>query len=367
MRRNEPKESDGSPFEADLADRVVGWYRDTRRDLPWRSAPSAYHVWLSEVMLQQTRVETVVPYYHRFLDRFPTLEALAEADEDSVLALWSGLGYYRRARALLAGARVIARDHDAVFPDDKDAALAIPGVGPYTAAAVLSIAYGQPLPVLDGNVERVVTRVRRIGSNPRQAAVKRRLHEILASWLPPADAGDFNQAMMELGATICTPTSPDCARCPIAVRCAARERNDATSYPRLPKRRPTVAVDLAVGILRQDGRYLLERHRDATFLEGLWLFPTREVSTPPDSGDSGPPLAASLSRRLGAAVVESRELAPVQHAITYRRITLHPRILTAPRISLRGRRGLRWARLEDFGNTVAVSSICLKLAARLDD
>ncbi|MBN1442113.1 MAG: A/G-specific adenine glycosylase, partial [Planctomycetes bacterium] len=203
-----------------LASRLLQWYGRRRRDLPWRRRADPYAVWLSEVMLQQTRVETVVEYYGRFLERFPTIDDLAAASEEQVLALWSGLGYYRRARSLLAGARQVVERHGGRFPRALADALSIPGVGPYTAAAILSIAYGEPHPVVDGNVERVITRLCRIPGNPRQAPAARRIREIAASWLPAGRSGDFNQAMMELGATVCTARAPRCDVCPVASWCA---------------------------------------------------------------------------------------------------------------------------------------------------
>ncbi|MCS5628225.1 MAG: A/G-specific adenine glycosylase, partial [Planctomycetes bacterium] len=204
-----------SPARMDISRPLLLWYEANRRELPWRSNPEPYRVWVSEIMLQQTRVETVIPYFERFLDRFPTPAALAEASEDEVLTLWSGLGYYRRARSLLEGAKAVVRDHEGVFPRSYEAALDIPGVGPYTAPAILSIAYGEPWPVLDGNVERVMTRILRLAENPRQVSTKKRLREIAGGWMPADKASSFNQAMMELGALICSPVSPDCPACPV--------------------------------------------------------------------------------------------------------------------------------------------------------
>lgn len=336
---------------------LLEWYEANHRDLPWRKNPEPYRVWISEIMLQQTRVETVIPYFERFLDRFPTLSDLAAASEDEVLTLWSGLGYYRRARSLLAGAKTVIEHHDGVFPRNYEAALEIPGVGPYTAAAILSVAYGEPWPVLDGNVERVLTRILRLADNPRKAATKKYLKEIAGGWMPRGKASSFNQAMMELGALICVPVSPNCAACPVHDACAAAEHGDPENFPKLPRRRKTVAVELEAGIIRRGKRYLLERSADLDYLEGLWGFPLAR----PDSGG----IAFRLRKKLATSIEEGAELKAIRHSITFRRLTLRPRILEAGSFSTRGKPSFRWGRAEELGNVLPVSSLCLKIADRL--
>ena len=350
-----------------VAKRVLDWYNKAHRELPWRHRPDPYRVWLAEIMLQQTRVETVIPYYHRFLERFPCLEDLAAAEENEVLALWSGLGYYRRARSLLEGAREVVSRFDGRFPGDLDQALGLPGIGPYTAAAILSIAYGLPHAVVDGNVERVVTRFLRIEGNPRTARISRKVRESVSGWLDRKTPGDFNQALMELGATVCTPLSPRCPLCPLRERCLARRHGDPERFPELPRPRRTEALNLELGLVNQRGRYLVERPVEFGFLEGLWVFPlarangnTRDERSPDTRG-----IASALSRKLEVAVSETGKLPEVLHSITYRRITLRPRLLEAQAIDLRGRRNFRWARLSELGESVPVSSICLKVASRL--
>lgn len=344
-----------------LVTSLLDWYVDRRRDLPWRRSPDPYRVWLSEVMLQQTRVETVIPYFERFLARFPRLADLAAANEDEVLTLWSGLGYYRRARSLREGARIVVERHGGEFPRDYSKALDIPGVGPYTAAAILSIAYGIPHPVVDGNVERVVTRMHRIADNPKKASTRRQIERVLREWIPTDRPSDFNQGMMELGATVCTPTSPKCDDCPVIDHCAGHRERDALSYPRMPARRKTVPVDLEVGVLRNGDRFLLERTSGMSFLEGLWLFPLVERAP------TGVDVAGSLSKKLGVAVRAGESLKTVRHSITYRRITIHPRVLNAEAVDLSGKSEFRWALLDDLGRDIPVSSICLKIAALIRD
>ena len=352
-----------------FATRLLDWYETRRRDLPWRRNRDPYRVWVSEVMLQQTRVDTVVPYFERFLERFPDIESLARADTDEVLAQWSGLGYYRRARSLQAGAQRVLEAHDGRFPRTLASALEIPGIGPYSAAAILSIAYGEPHAVLDGNVERVVTRLERIAENPRKAAVRRRIVALLDQRIDRARPGDFNQAMMELGATVCRAPSPDCEECPVAAWCGARAHGDTENYPALPPRRKSVPLELETGLLKQGDRYLLERVDKLPFLEGLWLFPIEPIgrtetqkraATAEDS-----PLAARLSASLGVRVTAGEQLAPLEHSITFRRLTIRPRVLDAPSLEVADNSTWQWARLDELGSRVAVSSICLKLARRL--
>ena len=346
-----------SPPRMDISQPLLTWYEANRRELPWRSNPEPYRVWVSEIMLQQTRVETVIPYFERFLDRFPTPAALAEASEDEVLTLWSGLGYYRRARSLLEGAKAVVRDHEGVFPRSYEAALDIPGVGPYTAAAILSIAYGEPWPVLDGNVERVMTRILRLAENPRQVSTKKRLKEIAGGWMPADKASSFNQAMMELGALICSPVSPDCPSCPVREVCAAAEQGDPENFPRLPPKRKTIAVELEAGIIRRGKRCLLERSESFDFLEGLWLFP---LSLPGDGG-----IAARLGQALETDIETGEELKAIKHSITFRRLTLRPLLLETGSFTIRGKPSFRWALPEELGSVLPVSSLCLKIADRI--
>src|SRR5512136_569268 len=200
---------------------LLGWYARRRRALPWRGVRDPYRIWVSEVMLQQTRIATATPYYHAFLGRFPTLAALARARPADVLEAWSGLGYYRRARSLHAAAREVVREHGGRVPDDPAAFERLPGVGRYTAGAVLSIAYGRPLPALDGNAARVLSRLEALPATMRDPAGARRLWALAAARVPADRPGDWNQALMELGATVCTPRAPRCAACPLRRHCRA--------------------------------------------------------------------------------------------------------------------------------------------------
>ncbi|MBI5514815.1 MAG: A/G-specific adenine glycosylase [Deltaproteobacteria bacterium] len=210
---------------------LLGWYREHRRDLPWRRSRDPYGVWVSEVMLQQTRVDTVVPYHRRFLERFPTVEALARAPEAEVLAVWSGLGYYRRARLLHQGARAVVERHAARVPDTFALLRALPGVGDYTAGAIGSIAYGLPVPVVDGNVERVLTRLHTLRGDPRASPGKSLLRALAARYAEHPAPGEVNQALMELGALVCAPSAPKCLLCPVKAHCGALAAGEPERYP----------------------------------------------------------------------------------------------------------------------------------------
>jgi A/G-specific adenine glycosylase len=241
---------------------LARWYAQRRRDLPWRRDRDPYRVWISEIMLQQTRVAAVIPYYERFLRRFPSVRRLARAREASVLAAWSGLGYYRRARMLHAAAREIVRLHRGAFPATFDGWLALPGIGPYTAAAITSIAFDVPAAVVDGNVERVLRRV------TGRALTRTESSAIAGELLDRARAGDHNQAMMELGATVCLPKTPQCAQCPVLKLCATQGAEPASVT--LARRRR----EIAYGYARRNGAvYLVQRSPDSALMAGMWELP----------------------------------------------------------------------------------------------
>lgn len=293
--------------------RLGRWYAANRRDLPWRRTRDPYRIWVSEVMLQQTRVEVVVPYYERFLARFPDVGTLAAADEAEVLALWSGLGYYGRARRLHAAARRIAEE-GGNFPGDPAALSRLPGIGAYTAAAVASMAFGEPVAVLDGNVERVAARLLALGGDPRRSAARRRLAAAAEALLDASDPGASNQAMMELGATLCTPRAPRCESCPLRPPCRARALGRPEGFPApRPRRRPE-RLERTAAVVRRDGRLLLVRRDDgSTLLAGTWELPWVEAG-----GDA----AAALARRYGGVWTLARRIGTVRHAVTYRDIRL---------------------------------------------
>jgi A/G-specific adenine glycosylase len=332
---------------------LLGWYDRQRRDLPWRRTHDPYRVWVSEVMLQQTTVKAVVPYYEAFLARFPTLPALAQEPEEEVLAAWSGLGYYHRARNLHRGAQHVAERHGGRFPKSLEAALAVPGVGLYTASAILSIAYGEALPVVDGNVRRVLARLLALrGPEYRKdGPYYNRAEELLDRGRP----GDWNQALMELGATVCTPRSPGCDACPLRSHCRALSLDLVGELPEGRARRAPVDVQVAAALVESEGRVLLVRRPEGRLLGRMWEVPQTSLES---RGLAD--LARELQERHGLRVVPGPLAVRARHAITFRRITLegYRARLEAPLPSDPER--FRWARPEEVAS-LPVSSSTRKL------
>jgi A/G-specific adenine glycosylase len=261
-----------------LRKRLGGWYSRENRCLPWRENRDSYRIWISEAMLQQTRVETVIGYFERFQKRLPSLADLAAASEEEVLSLWSGLGYYSRARKLREAAMVIMDEHGGQFPRTREQALKLPGVGPYTAGAVLSIAYDLPEALVDGNVQRVFARIFALREESGSGPLQKKLWSLAEQLVPQSGgAGDWNQALMELGATVCKPRDPDCASCPVESMCRARELDLVGELPvPKPRRKPT-EVRLEILVVEQKGTFLLEKRPSEGRMAGLWQFPTLEL------------------------------------------------------------------------------------------
>ncbi|MFZ0522665.1 MAG: A/G-specific adenine glycosylase [Candidatus Acidiferrales bacterium] len=307
--------------------RLLKWFRTHQRDLPWRSSRDPYRIWVAEVMLQQTRIAAVMPYYQRFLDRFPNFESLARAPQTEVLKLWSGLGYYSRARNLHAAAKEIVAHHNSKFPRDLDAALALPGIGTYTAAAVLSIAYDVPLAVLDGNVARVLARLHAIRGDVRAPKTWRTLTEIADHLLAKNSASDWNQSLMELGEVICTPQSPRCGTCPVARWCRAHAENLTAKIP-APRRKPApVHMKIAAAILLDPrGRTLLVKDpgaHDGVLFSRMWQFPAVEVTSEPKAALAAH-LRTTLNLPANASALELEALPTARHGVTFRNIALLP-------------------------------------------
>jgi A/G-specific adenine glycosylase len=303
-----------------LQRRLLRWFARHRRDMPWRRTQDPYAVWVCEVMLQQTQVATVRDYFARFMRRFPNVRSLARAPRDEVLKAWEGLGYYARARNLHNAAIAVVRQHAGRLPRSVEALRRLPGIGPYTAGAVASIAFGLDEPVLDGNVTRVLSRLFCVRGGPWQPRVRRRLWRLARRLIPPGRAGVFNQALMDLGATVCVPRRPRCEACPVEPLCLARARGEEGRLPRRRKRGRLPHHTIVAGVIRRRGRILIDRRPADGLLGGLWELPGGKV-------EAGETLAAALRREVreevGLSVRVGRPVATVKHAYTHFRITLH--------------------------------------------
>jgi len=313
---------------------LLAWFRHFQRDLPWRRTRDPYRVWLSEVMLQQTRVTAVVPYYERFLERFPNLHALAAAPEQEVLRLWSGLGYYRRARNLQKAAQQIVAEHGGEFPSRREEVLGLRGVGNYTAAAILSISFEQKHAVLDGNVARVMARLGAVRGDLRARRRWQKLQNSADAYLDTKSPGDWNQAMMELGATLCAPRSPQCLLCPVAQFCEGRKQGIADLLPEKRKKRATVDIRLAAAVFADErGQTLLlpppeQRNTEQlvdyvpTLASNLWHFPTVSVNGDPVVKLRGHLRKLQIQNQNGH--LPFVRVDKVRHTVTYRSITVEP-------------------------------------------
>lgn len=328
---------------------LLGFFDREQRELPWRENREPYPIWISEVMLQQTQVVTVLPYYRAFLAEFPDVGSLAAAEEGAVLARWSGLGYYRRARQLHAAAREIVAA--GAFPRDAAGWQLLPGIGPYTAAAIASQAFGEVVPVLDGNVERVLSRRLALEEDPKKKATRAVLLAAAAALLDPLRPGDANQAMMELGATVCRPRQPLCLLCPLADGC--RGKASPERYPAIAPARASERVELAMAVVRKGGRTLFfRRPKDAPFLADMWELPTVAA------GGSREELENELARTYcGRFRLEAEPSRRFRHGITYRRIAVD--VYAATWQEAPPQRELRWAD-EQERKSLALSSMFAK-------
>lgn len=306
---------------------LLRWFRLHPRPMPWRSTHDPYRIWLAEILLQQTRVRSALPYYRKFLERFPDMESLARAPFRDVLRAWSGLGYYARARNLHAAAGEILRRFDGRIPDTRTALLALPGIGPYTASALLSFIHGKREGVVDGNVARVLTRLFLVPGNPRSGPVLERLRGIADDLVPARRSRDFNLAMIDIGAAICRPRAPRCPECPLAAHCRARAEDLRERYPEIPPRRKTERVGRLVAVMHRADRLFLVRRPEKGLLGGMWEFPGYDSR----AGARGAGrLSRELTRRWKIPVRAAGEPAVAEHSITYRSIRVHAFRATIP-------------------------------------
>ena len=349
-----------STRDVEIRRALVAWFGRGHRDLPWRRTRDPYAVWVSEIMLQQTRVETVTPYFTRWMARFPTVRTLADAPLDDVLSHWAGLGYYARARNLHAAARDVVVAYGGAFPATAESLRELRGVGEYTAGAIASIAYGEAAPIVDGNVVRVLARVDALAGAADDRELKRRVWQ-RAGELVRADggarAGDFNQAMMELGATVCTPTSPGCSRCPLVTRCRARAADAVADYPAAKTKKAPRVVDAVALLVERDDKLLLVRRPPKGLWGGLWEPPWQPVARA-NSGAIDTAAAAHVAKAcIGLSLSNIQSLGTFDHVLTHRHMRFS--VFAARgrgRVKLDGYDAARWQprpRLDAVGGVAA--------------
>lgn len=303
---------DISQFREDL----ISWFRAEQRSLPWREDQDPYKVWVSEIMLQQTRVDTVIPYFRRFMEQFPTIEALADAEEDKVLKAWEGLGYYSRARNLQAAVREVKEKYNSIVPDTPKKIATLKGVGPYTAGAILSIAYGIPEPAVDGNVMRVLSRILLIREDIAKPSSRKIFEEAVRKLISHESPSDFNQALMELGALICTPTSPSCLLCPVREHCQAFHEGEQNELPIKAKKKKPKQVRLAAAVaVDEEGRVLIRKRPADGLLANLWELPSVEVHHP--IGNARDDLERFYKEAFQADITLGEPLGQIQHVFSH--------------------------------------------------
>jgi len=336
---------------------LLNWFRRRAKPLPWRGTRDPYAIWVSEVMLQQTQVATVIPYYLRFLRTFPSLERLARAPLERVLQMWSGLGYYRRARHLHRAAKIVQEEFNGRFPRNYDEARTLPGVGDYTARAVLSIAFNQPYAALDGNVARVIARVRGLRGHLSQLKFRRQVEHSLHALLSRRQPGNFNQALMELGQTICLPRAPRCPACPLRKSCLAFKLGKQESFPSPRPRRASETHFLAAAVIRRGDKVALVRGLDGGLLPDLWNFPAA-------FGRSRLKALLRLREKLESldrtSTIEAKPLADLRHGITHRAI----QVSVYPAEASGDNRALRWFRLSRLQRS-AISQLTRKVTRQI--
>jgi A/G-specific adenine glycosylase len=308
-----------------FVEQLLAWWETSYKDLPWRRSKDPYAIWVSEVMLQQTQIVTAIPYYDRWMSRFPTIKDLARASLEEVLRLWQGLGYYSRARNLHSAAKIVLEQYDGQVPEEVSDLMALPGIGRYTAGAIASIAFGRSEPVLDGNVIRVISRLIDLEEDVTSSKTRNKLWLLTSNLVPTEKPGDYNQALMELGQQICLSSTPKCNRCPVSGFCLAREKGTQYERPVRPPRKRIPHFDVVAGIIwrsevSRTGKFLIARRPLNGMLGGLWEFPGGKVEV---SENNETALQREVMEELGIDIQVDRHLCDVKHGYTHFRITLH--------------------------------------------
>ncbi|NWF65175.1 MAG: A/G-specific adenine glycosylase [Chloroflexi bacterium] len=324
-----------------LSAQLLAWYHTQKRILPWRNHPDPYAVWVSEIMLQQTRVDTVIPYFEKWMQLFPTVKALAAASEQDVLNAWEGLGYYSRARNLHKAAKIVAEKFNGELPSDLDDLRSLPGIGRYTVGAIASIAFGMDEATLDGNLRRVFSRLFDVDKFADSSAGEKILWELAAQNLPKGQAGDYNQALMDLGATICLPKNPRCLLCPLMSLCKAREAGTQELRPVLKPKKAVPSYVHAAAVIVERGRVLLSHRPAEGLLGGMWEFPNARIN-----GDPARALVKALKAATQIQVKKKEALPVVEHAYSHFKVTVHP--FACEIVSIPKDKSLKWVKLSEL-------------------
>jgi A/G-specific adenine glycosylase len=330
-----------------LRQALIEWYLAKHRDLPWRKTNNPYHIWVSEVMLQQTQVNTVLPYYQKFLQRFPDIKHLAGASLQEVLKVWEGLGYYARARNLHSAAAMVLERYGGAIPQSWQDVRKLPGVGDYIAGAVLSIAFDKPYPVVDGNVKRVLARLFTMDAAVNNSTTNKIYQTAAANILDNRQPGIFNQALMELGALVCKPQNPLCDTCPVQTQCKAYQSNRTAEFPRKLKKSPTPLYRIAVGVVFKNGRVLITRRKDHGLLGGLWEFPGGKIR---NGEKSEAACIREIKEEVNLTVGIDAHLCKIKHAYTHFKILMDVFCCsyTSGRVTLNGPVDFRWIELDEL-------------------
>lgn len=343
------KETSFQEYPGELARLLLDWYHRHARRLPWRDQPEPYRVWVSEIMLQQTRVETVRPYFERWMNLFPTIATLASASQQEVLQAWEGLGYYSRARNLHKAARLVMEQYGGQIPAERAELEKLPGIGRYTAGAIASIAFGKDEPALDGNIRRVLARLYNVAVPARSLEGERLLWDLAERSLPPGRAGDFNQAIMDLGSSICTPRAPACLICPVVTFCQAFALSLQEERPVLEARQATPHYTVTAGVIARGDLVLIARRPSNGLLGGMWEFPGGKVEPGEDLAEG---LKREIHEELGAYVSVGERIGVFKHAYTHFKVTLHAfycRLVGNEPAALHASE-IRWVMLPDLAN-----------------